>query len=78
MKNLLEYLLNRLVDYPEDVTVEESQDMDTSVYTIHVHQDDIGRVIGKGGSVINAIRTIAKVRAIKEKNRIKIVLADQD
>lgn len=66
MKNLLEFLLIHIVDHPEDVRIEESTDDRGLVYTIFVNQEDIGRVIGKGGSVIQSIRNIAKIRAIKE------------
>ena len=77
MKNLLEYLVIHLVSDPEDVRVEEHEDDRGMVYTLHVHPEDMGRVIGKGGSVIQAIRTIAKIRAVKEGIRAYITLADQ-
>lgn len=76
MKNLLEFLLNRIVSFPEDIRVEESEEMGTFIYTIYANPEDIGKIIGKNGTVINAIRTIAKVRAIKEHLRIRITLAD--
>jgi uncharacterized protein len=76
MKNLLDFLLNRLVDHPEDVRIEETEDNGFFTYTIHVHSDDMGRVIGKQGSVINAIRTLAKVRAVKDNQRVRIEVAE--
>lgn len=76
MKNLLEYILIHLVQYPEDVKIEEAQDNIGYTYTIHVNKDDIGRVIGKGGAVIHSIRTICKIRAIKEGIRARIVIED--
>ncbi len=75
MKNLLEYILIHLVENPENVQIDESQEGEVMVYTIHVHPDDIGRVIGKNGSIINSIRNIAKVRAVRENTRIKIDVA---
>lgn len=78
MKNLLEFLLIHLVDHPEDVRIEESEDDRGMVYTIHVHPEDMGRVIGKGGSVIHSIRTIAKIRAIKEGLHAYVTLAEAD
>lgn len=72
MKTLIEFILNRLVDYPEEVVVDEIDDGDIWRYTITVHPDDVGRVIGKQGSVINAIRTIAKIKAIKDGERVHI------
>lgn len=76
MKNLLEFIIIHLVEHPEDVQIEEAQDEQGVVYTIHVHQEDIGRIIGKGGSVIHSIRNISRIRAIKEGIRAKIVVAD--
>lgn len=76
MKNLLEFILIHLVDHPEEVRVEESTDDRGVVFTLHVHQDDIGRVIGKGGSVIHSIRNIAKIRATKEGIQALVTLAE--
>lgn len=78
MKNLLEYILIHLVDNPDSVEVnEEVADNGMHIYTISVHPDDVGRVIGKGGSVIHAIRNIGKIRSIKEGVRAVIKLADE-
>ena len=76
MKNLLEYILIHLVQYPEDVRVDETQDERGFLYTIHVNSEDIGRVIGKGGAVIHSIRNIGKIRAIKEGIRARITIDD--
>ncbi len=78
MKNLLEYLLIHIVDHPEDVRVDEEVDERGTLYTLHVHADDMGKVIGKSGSVIDAIRKIAKIRAVKEGIRATITLAEAD
>jgi len=76
MKNLLVFLLIHLVQHPEDVVIEETVTDRETVYTLHVHPEDMGRVIGKNGSIIQAIRSIAKVRAVKEGIRANIVLAE--
>jgi len=78
MKNLLEYILIHLVQFPEDVKIEETVDDRGSLYTIHVNREDIGRVIGKGGSIIHSIRNIGRIRAIKEGIRARITIADDD
>jgi predicted RNA-binding protein YlqC (UPF0109 family) len=78
MKNLLEFILNHLVDHPEDVKVEESEGDRGYTYTLFVHPEDMGKVIGKNGRIIQAIRNIAKVRAVKENIRAQVVLADED
>lgn len=76
MKNLLEYLLIHLVDYPEDVVVEENETERGFEYLLKVNPEDMGRVIGKRGAVIESIRSIAKVRAVKEGIRVFIKLED--
>lgn len=76
MKNLLEYLLIHLVNFPEDVSVEETQTERGFEYFLKVNPEDMGRVIGKKGAVIEAIRSIAKVRAVKEGIRVFIKLQD--
>lgn len=77
MKNLLEFIIIHIVTHPDEVRVDEAQDEQGTVYTISVHPEDIGRVIGKGGSVIHSIRNIGKIRALKEGIRAKITLADE-
>lgn len=76
MKNLLEFILIHLVQHPDEVRIEEEADGRQVRYTLHVHPEDIGRVIGKGGSIINAIRAIGKIRAIKEGIYAQITIAD--
>lgn len=77
MQNLLEFLLIHLVDHPESVSIEEVAEAHTTRYILHVHPEDMGRVIGKKGSVIDAIRKIAKIRAIKENMHVTIDIAEE-
>ena len=78
MKNLLEYILVHIVLHPESVQVEEALGEGEDLYTLHVHPEDVGRVIGRSGNVINSIRSVAKVRAMIENRRIRIVLHETD
>jgi len=79
MRNLLEFILLHLVKHPEDVVVEEFENEDGSFeYVIRVHQEDVGRVIGRQGSTIQAIRTLSKVRAMQDNIRVRITLDSDD
>lgn len=78
MKNLLEYILIHLVDYPEDVVVTQSGDAGHQVFTIQANPADYGRIIGKNGSMISSIRNIMTVRAIKEHVRVNVVVDSGD
>jgi predicted RNA-binding protein YlqC (UPF0109 family) len=71
-KELVEYIVTSLVDYPEQVTVRESEERDAVILEISVAGSDMGRVIGKGGKVINSIRTLVQVLAAKQGKRISL------
>lgn len=78
MKDILTYLIKAIVENPDDVVVEEQEDDETLLLTISVNQTDMGKVIGKSGRVIKALRTIMKIPATKQGKRVRINLADQE
>jgi uncharacterized protein len=73
---LLELLVRALVEDPGAVVVEELEEDGDLVYEITVAEDDLGRVIGKGGRVANAIRTIAKAAAVRLDRRVIVDILD--
>jgi uncharacterized protein len=73
---LLEFLVRSLVEDPAAVVVEELEEEGDLVYEISVAEDDLGRVIGKGGRVANAIRTIAKAAAVRLDRRVIVDILD--
>ncbi|KKR76032.1 MAG: hypothetical protein UU21_C0020G0009 [Candidatus Levybacteria bacterium GW2011_GWA2_40_8] len=79
MLNLTKYLVSNLVDHPESVLVTENIDeSNTHLISITVDPVDMGKVIGKGGKIINAIRELVKVKAIKQGLRVRVMLTDQN
>ncbi|HEX5609069.1 MAG TPA: KH domain-containing protein [Solirubrobacterales bacterium] len=76
MTELLEFLVKSLVEEPEAVVVEELEEDGDLVYEITVADGDLGRVIGKGGRVANAIRTIAKAAAVRIDRRVIVDILD--
>jgi predicted RNA-binding protein YlqC (UPF0109 family) len=76
MTELLEFLVRALVEDPGAVVVEELEEDGDLVYEITVAEDDLGRVIGKGGRVANAIRTIAKAAAVRIDRRVIVDILD--
>lgn len=76
MKNLLEFMLLHLVDHPEDIVIDVVEEESQTRFVIHVHPEDMGKVIGKRGAVIDAIRKIARVRAVKEGIRAYVSVAE--
>ena len=71
---LVEYVVKSLVDDPESVAVEESRDTGQVVLELRVAEPDMGRVIGKSGRVINAIRAIVQIAAAKKGERVSLEL----
>jgi predicted RNA-binding protein YlqC (UPF0109 family) len=76
MKDLLEFLTKALVEDPEAVQVEELEEDGDLVFEITVADEDLGRVIGKGGRVANAIRSLAKAAAVRIDRRVIVDILD--
>ena len=76
MKNFVEYLLVRLVDHPDELVVEETENEEGILITIRVHADDMGRVIGRGGSVIKAVRKLVQVKAANDNQRVRVEIEE--
>ncbi|MFL5929954.1 MAG: KH domain-containing protein [Gaiellaceae bacterium] len=75
MAELLEYLARRLVDEPDAVRVEESEREGAVVLTLHVAQDDIGKVIGRQGRVARALRAVVRAGAARRRQRVLLEIA---
>ena len=65
-KDLVEYVAKALVDDPSAVTVEVVEEDGATVIELHVAEDDMGKVIGRNGSVAKALRTLLKVTAARD------------
>jgi predicted RNA-binding protein YlqC (UPF0109 family) len=77
MQELLEHILKNVVTNPDALEIKVSEEEGREVYTIAVDPEDMGRVIGKNGKVIKAIRALAHVVAIRQNKRFRINLADE-
>ena len=80
MKDLLEMIVKNIVLHPDDVLIEEELQGDFTVYSITVNQEDMGRIIGKSGKVIKAIRSIAHIVSIRHgaQYRIKVTEVNEE
>lgn len=70
MTDLVKTIITPLVEHPEQVQVSESSDGSVITVEVRVAPDDMGRVIGKGGRVINAVRTVVKAAATKQNIKV--------
>jgi predicted RNA-binding protein YlqC (UPF0109 family) len=77
LKDLVEYLAKALVDRPGDVSVEEFEEDDgTIVFEVDVADDDVGKVIGRNGRTINALRTVIRASAVRDNRRVLVDVVD--
>jgi hypothetical protein len=75
--DLLEYLARSLVDSPDEVSVDSFEEDDgTLVLELHVGDDDAGKVIGRGGRTVAALRTVIKAAAARDGQRVLVDVVD--
>jgi len=71
-QELIEYVAKSLVDNPDEVSVELHEEPDGRVLELHVAEEDMGKVIGRNGSVAKALRTLLKVMAARDGETISL------
>jgi hypothetical protein len=71
-RELVEYVAKALVDDPAAVTVTEVEDAEGTLIELHVAEDDMGKVIGRNGSVAKALRTLLKVTAARNGDSVTL------
>jgi predicted RNA-binding protein YlqC (UPF0109 family) len=77
MQTFLEYVLKNLVDTPDAVSVVRSVKDGRSVFEVRVGPGDMGKVVGKHGQTIDAIRSLAAAGASKFGEQIEIELVEE-
>jgi predicted RNA-binding protein YlqC (UPF0109 family) len=70
MKELVEFMARNLVNDPTQVQVKQIERSHVTVLRLRVAQEDMGRVIGKGGRVANAMRALLRVAAARGGRRV--------
>jgi predicted RNA-binding protein YlqC (UPF0109 family) len=77
VRDLLEFLARALVSDPDAVEVTEVEEIDGEVVLeLEVAEDDMGRVIGRGGRVANSLRAIMKAAATRADKRVLVDILD--
>ena len=72
MKEFVEYIIKNLVDNPDEVKIKEVGGTNTLILELSVEKSDIGKIIGKKGKTINAIRTL--LMSVASRNNIRVSL----
>ena len=76
--DVLSYLVQAIVNNPDDVIVESKTDELGVLLTLHVNKEDMGLVIGRAGSTAKAIRTLIRTVGMQERSRINIKIAEPE
>ena len=76
MKELIQYIAEALVDYPDQVKVSVIDGEQTTVLELQVAKDDLGKIIGKKGRTAQAMRTILACTSAKTKKRILLEIVE--
>jgi uncharacterized protein len=77
VRDLLEFLARSLVADPDAVEVTEVEEIEGEVVLeVQVADEDLGRVIGRGGRIANALRAVMKAAATREDKRVVVDILD--
>lgn len=78
MKDLIEYIVKALVDNPDEVNVAETEGESVTIIEVKVADDDAGKVIGREGRIVNALRTLAKAAGARDQKRITVEILTKE
>ena len=76
MKETLTTIINSLVEFPEQVSINEASGEKSVVFEVKVADTDMGKVIGREGKIAAAIRTVMKALAAKEQKKVTVEFID--
>lgn len=76
MKELIEFIAKSIVDNPEDVRVNEIDGKSTTVLELQVAKGDLGKVIGKQGRTVRAIRLLLSAASTKSNHRFVLEIIE--
>ena len=76
MKELIEYVIKTLVDHPDELRIAEIEGERTVVFELRCHPDDVGKVIGKSGKTVGALRTLLSTVAARQNRRAMLEVVE--
>jgi uncharacterized protein len=76
MQAFLEYVVKGLVEHPEEVTITPVQRNGMTIYELRLNEGDVGRIIGRQGMTINAIRTLLLAGSAKQGLRCAVEIVE--
>ena len=76
MKELIEYVAKSLVDKPDDVVLEQRAEGNMTVLELRVSKEDYGKIIGRQGRTIKALRTLVSASCAKHGLRYSLEVVE--
>ena len=77
MQAWLDFVVKGLVDRPDAVTVTPQEHEGTTVYELRLHPTDVGKIIGRQGATIHALRALLQVGGAKQGHRCSLELIEE-
>ncbi len=74
--DLVTFIINPLIDHIDDLDVTSSVEEGIVQIEIHAHEDDLGKIIGRRGRVINSIRTLARAAGSSNNTRVEVEIVE--
>lgn len=75
---LISYIVVNLVDHPDDVRIERTERDGEEIFRLHVHDEDLGQVIGKGGQTARAVRAVLQAVGAKQNRYYGFEIAEEE
>jgi uncharacterized protein len=75
-ENVLRFIAEQLVDHPDAVRIDVDEDERETVLELHVHDEDLGKVIGKRGRTAKALRTLVRAAGALDDENVTVEIVD--
>jgi predicted RNA-binding protein YlqC (UPF0109 family) len=76
LKEFLEFVLRNLVEFPDEVIVTQGEDGAFTFFKVSLNKSDVGRVVGKSGHTIAAIRNLLSTSAARHNRKVSVEILD--
>lgn len=77
MKELLEFVVKGILDKSDEVKITQEDEAGVTHLKLAVSEDEVGKIIGKKGKIIKAIKTMLKIKALKVGQKVYLELANE-
>ncbi len=76
MERFLDYVLRQLVDYPDEILILKEEVPGKTIYKVRLASTDVGRIVGRSGTMIQALRNLLSAAAEKKGERVLLEIEE--